>query len=169
MRNILLFVFLISLYSCDDGDLQIETINFDDSQIQYCGSSPTTESTVFFKIVNNEALILTLKSGILKNEVSEGEVQYPISGDTKVTYRIFSDKLSKNYFCDAVPPITPTVIEEIEALSGFVLITTTAKVEGETTTYEHTIKLSEISLVNKTNDQRITDLRINDFGTITTK
>ncbi|GGW31293.1 hypothetical protein [Arenibacter certesii] len=169
MRNILLFVFLISLYSCDDGDLQIETINFDDSQIQFCGSTPTTESTVFFKIVNNEALILTLSSGTLINEEYEGEVQIPISGETKVTYRIFSDKVSKNYFCDAVPPITPTVTEEIEAQSGFVLITTTAKVEGETTSYEHTIKLSEISLVNKTNDQRITDLRINDFGTVTTK
>ncbi|MCM4168961.1 hypothetical protein KCTC52924_00274 [Arenibacter antarcticus] len=169
MKNILLFVLLISLYSCDDGDLQIETINFDDSEIQFCESAPTTSSDLFFKIAGNEALILTIKSGTLKNEASDGEVQYPVSGDTKVTYRIFSDKLSKNYFCDVVPPTTPTVTQEIEAQGGFVLITTTAKIEGETTTYEHTIRLSEISLVNKSNDQRITDLRINEFGTVTTK
>lgn len=169
MKNILLFVLLIGLYSCDDGNLQIETLNFDDSAIQFCGSAPTTSSTLFFKILSNEALILTLKSGTLKNEASEGEVQYPISADTKITYRIFTDNLSKNYFCDLVPPTTPTVTEEIEAQAGFVLITTTPKVEGETTSYEHTIRLSEISLVNKTNDQRITDLRINEFGTVTTK
>lgn len=157
------------IYSCDDGDIQIETINFDDSDIQFCGNAPTTETTLLFKTVDKEALILTLKSGTFKNEASEGEIIYPISGDTKITYRIFSDKISKNYFCDVVPPKTPLVVEEIEAQSGSVLITTIAKVEGETTTYEHTIRLSEISLVNKTNDQRITDLRINNFGTITTK
>ncbi len=169
MRNLLLFVFVISLYSCDDGDLQIETINFDDSSIQYCGSSPTTESTLFFKISGSEALILTLASGTLKNEVSNGEIQIPVTGNTKVTYRIFSDNVSKDYFCNPLPPATPTVTEEIEAQGGFVHITTTAKTEGETTSYEHNIRLSEISLVNKTNDQRITDLRINNFGTVTTK
>src|SRR5690606_25939162 len=167
MKNIMIFLLLISVYSCDDGDLQIETLNFDDSDIQFCGSAATTETTIFFKTIDQEALILTLASGTLKNEASEGEIAYPISGNTKITYRIFSDRVSRNYFCDAVPPIIPTVIEEIEAQSGSVLITTIAKVEGETTTYEHTIRLNEISLVNKTNDQRITDLRINNFGIVT--
>ncbi len=169
MKNIFAFFLLMTIYSCDDGDIQIETINFDDSDIQFCDSAATTGTTLFFKTVDKEALILTLKSGTLKNEASEGEIVYPISGDTKITYRIFSDKVSKNYFCDAVPPITPTVIEEIEAQSGSVLITTIAKVNGEVTTFEHTVRLSEISLVNKTNDQRITDLRINNFGIISTK
>lgn len=169
MKNIIICLSLLVFHSCDDGDLQIETINFDDSDIQFCDIAPTTGTTLFFKTVDKEALILTLKSGTLKNEASEGEIAYPISADTKITYRIFSDKVTKNYFCDIVPPKTPTVMEEIEAQSGSVLITTIAKVEGETTTYEHTIRLNEISLVNKTNDQRITDLRINNFGTITTK
>src|SRR5690606_33678616 len=155
--------------SCDDGDLQIETLNFDDSDIQFCGSAATTGTTIFFKTIDEEALILTLGNGTLKNEASDGEIEYPISGNTKITYRIFSGNVSRNYFCDIIPPMTPTVLEEIEAQSGSVLITTIAKVEGETTTYEHTIKLNEISLVNKTNDQRITDLRINNFGTVTTR
>src|SRR5690606_18511786 len=169
MKNILACFLLITIYSCDDGDIAIETINFDQSDIQFCGNAPTTGTTLFFKMVDEEALILTLRSGTLKTEASDGEVPYPISGDTKITYRIFSDKISKNYFCDVLPPQTPSVIEEIEAQSGSVLITTVAKVVGEATTYEHTIRLSEISLVNKTNDQRITDLRINNFGTVTTQ
>ena len=169
MKNILIFLLLLSVYSCDDGDLQVETLNFDDSDIQFCGNAATTGTTLFFKTIDQEALILTLGSGTLKNEASEGEIAYPISGTTKITYRIFSDKVSKNYFCDAVPPITPTVIEDIEAQGGSVMIAPIAKVEGETTTFEHTIRLSDISLVNKTNDQRITDLRINNFGTVTTR
>ena len=59
-------------------------------------------------------------------------------------------------------------MEEIEAESGSVLITTTEIVDGENTSYEHTIRLSEITFINESNNQRITDLSINDFGTVTT-
>ncbi|SHJ86669.1 hypothetical protein SAMN04487911_14715 [Arenibacter nanhaiticus] len=169
MKKILILFISAMLYSCDDGDLQIETINFDDSNIQFCGSQATTSTSLLFKINGEEALLLTLKEGMLKNEASQGEIAYPISGDTKVTYRIFSDKLTKNYFCDAIPPIAPTVVEEIVAQKGTVYITTTQKTEGETTSYEHLIRLGDITLLNNSNDQRITDLRINNFGTVSTK
>jgi hypothetical protein len=169
MKNLLTFLLIFALYSCDDGDLQIETINFDDSDIQYCGSAVTTGTTLFFKIVDSEALILTLASGTLKNEASDGEVEYPISGSTAIIYRIFSNNATKNYFCDLVPVTEPTVIEEIEAEGGSVLITTTEIVEGEKTSYEHTIRLSGITLINNSNNQRITDLSINEFGTVTTQ
>jgi len=39
--------------------------------------------------------------------------------------------------------------------------------EGTTDTFEHSIQLSEITFISSTN-QRITDLRINEFGTVTT-
>ncbi|RTE53003.1 hypothetical protein EHW67_12525 [Arenibacter aquaticus] len=169
MKNALIFLLSLALFSCDDGDLQIETINFDDSDIQYCGSSVTTGTTLFFKLVGSEALILTLESGALKNEASDGEVSYALSSNTKITYRIFSDDVSENYFCDTIPVTDPTVIEEIEATSGYVLITTVQKVEDDVTSYEHSIRLSEITLINNSNDQRITDLSINDFGTVTTQ
>jgi len=169
MKNLLILLLCLALSSCDDGNLQIETINFDDSDIQYCGSTVTTSTTLFFKIAESEALILTIASGTLKNEASEGEVEYPISSNTTLTYRIFSANVTKNYFCDVIPVTEPTVIEEIEAQSGSVLITTTAIVDGEITSYEHTIRLSEITLINDSNNQRITDLSINDFGTVTTQ
>ncbi|MCM4171312.1 hypothetical protein DHD32_07455 [Arenibacter sp. TNZ] len=169
MKNLLILLLCLALTSCDDGDLQIETINFDDSDIQYCGSTVTTSSTLFFKIVDSEALILTLASGTLKNEASAGEVEYPISSNTTLTYRIFSASVTQTYFCDVIPVTEPTVLEEIEAESGSVLITTTAVVDGENTSYEHTIRLSGITLINNSNNQRITDLSINDFGTVTTE
>ncbi len=66
----------------------------------------------------------------------------------------------------AIPATTPSVIEDIIAEAGEVLITTTLA-EGTTDTFEHTIQLSEITFITSTN-QRITDLRINEFGTVTT-
>lgn len=164
MRKIALFSFLFLLISCDDGDLQIETINFDDGDVQYCNTA-TTATSIFFKINEDEALILNLQTGIIKNEVSDGIIISTVPAQSKITYRIFSDNVTKNYFCDAVPPVTPSVLQEINAEGGEVLVETTTK---DSITYEHQIKLSGISLVDDSG-HRITDLRINDFGTFSTK
>ena len=164
MKQVILFAFLGLLLSCDDGDLQIETLNFDDSTIAFCGTA-STASQVFFKINGDEALILTLEAGILKNEVSDGSLESAIPGNSKVTYRIFSGTVSNSYFCSNIPPTTPTVVDEIEAIDGKVLVNTILLEDG--ITYQHTIQLSEISLVNE-NGSRITDLSINDFGVVTT-
>ncbi len=167
MRRIFSLPLLCLLISCNDGDLQIETINFDSTDIQFCESETDTNSSIFFKLNTTEALILDLQNGILKNEVSDSTIISVVPGQSKITYRIFSDNVSKNYFCDEIPPTTPTVVEEIEAEGGEVFITTIQSAT-DTTVYEHTIKLSAISLVN-TKGERITDLSINDFGEITTK
>lgn len=152
--------------ACNDGDLQIETIDFDSVAIQFCEAPPTTSSTVFFKINTDEALIVELQPGILQNEVSDTPISSEVPGESMITYRIFSDDVSTNYFCDDVPPTTPTVIEEIISIGGQVIVNTTRS-ESDTTMYLHKIELSGISLVND-QGERITDTSINDFGTITT-
>ncbi len=165
MGKFLFFVFLSLFISCDDGDLQIETIDFDSIAIQDCGGINVGKINVLFKINEDEVLILTLPNGILKNEVSETEITSIVPSASKISYRIFSDKVTKNYFCDEIPLTTPTVLEEVEAEGGKVLITTTTE---DSVTFTHKISLSEISFITST-DTRITDLNINNFGTITTK
>lgn len=167
MKRVLLIFILCLFNSCDDGDLVIETIDFNDTSITFCESTTTISSTLFFKLNTAEALILELQSGVLKNEVSADTIKSAIPGQSQLVYRTFSDDISKNYFCDAVPPISPTVVEEFEGEGGEVFITTVQS-ESDTTVYEHKIELSGVSLVNS-KGLRITDLRINDFGTITTK
>jgi len=166
MKNLYVLFIVALLVSCNDGDLQIETIDFDSVGISNCESTVTTSSTIFFKINNKEALILELQSGILKNEASDGVITSLVPSQSKLTYRIFSDNVSSNYFCDAVPTTTPSVIEEIEAENGEIRITTTLA-EGTTDTFEHTIQLSEITFITS-QDERITDLQISEFGTVTT-
>ena len=166
MKNLIILCFVTLFYSCNDGDLQIETIDFDSVDISTCESTVTTSSTIFFKINSKEALILELQSGVLKNEVSDGAITSLVPSQSILTYRVFSDNVTSNYFCDAIPTTTPSVLEEVEAEDGEVLITTILS-EGTTDTFEHTIQLSGITFITST-DQRITDLQINDFGTITT-
>ncbi len=166
MKNLFVLCFIAMLVSCNDGDLQIETIDFDSFGISTCEATVTTSSTIFFKINNKEALILELQSGILKNEASDGVITSLVPSQSKLTYRIFSDNVTSVYFCDAIPTTTPSVIEEIEADNGKVLITTILA-EGTTDTFEHSIQLSEITFITS-QDERITDLQISEFGSITT-
>ncbi|WP_281542846.1 hypothetical protein [Maribacter aestuarii] len=166
MKKLLFLALFTLMLSCDDGDLQIETVDFDSiTTVQSCGDVSVSSSNFLFKINGDEALIVELPSGLLKNEVSTTDIKRELDTSTKVTYRIFSDNVTLAYFCDELPPLTPSVVEEIEASAGFVLITTVA---GEGDTFVHTIRLSEISFVNKDGDTRITDLQINEFGTVTT-
>lgn len=164
MKNFLFLPILI-LLSCGDGDLQIETLNFNGINPQNC-ETLTVDTDLFFKINNNnEAIILKLQKGLLKNEATTETIVSSVPGQSKLTYRIFSDKVTSNYFCDDIPPSTPVVTEEIEATAGEVRITTTDEGSGE---FKHVIELNNITLLTGKNE-RITDLTINEFGTITTK
>ncbi|NND78778.1 MAG: hypothetical protein HKP42_03155 [Maribacter sp.] len=167
MKNLFILCAISLLVSCDDGDLQIETIDFNSVGISNCEATVTTSSTVFFKINNTEALILELQSDLLKNEVSPEVIISSVPSQSKLTYRVFTENVASDYFCDAIPTTTPTVLEDIIAENGEVQITTTLA-EGTTDTFEHKIELNEITFITSLN-KRITDLRINEFGTITTK
>lgn len=165
MRKFIFLALSLVLFSCDDGDLQIETLDFDSIEtIESCNDVSVNTPNLLFKINGDEALIIELPSGLLKNEATTADIVSEVPSSTKITYRIFSENVSNSYFCDDVPPVSPTVTEEISAEDGQVFITTIAV---DDTTYEHTIRLSGISFVTE-NGNRITDLQINEFGTVTT-
>ncbi len=167
MKKFLFSSLLFVLFSCDDGDLQIETLDFDSASIQFCTTVVANEANVLFKLNDSEALILQLAAGTIKNEVTTDTIESSVgaNGPTKIIYRTFSDKVSKAYFCSEIPLTEPMVIEEIIAEGGTVSITTVLSDDG--ISYEHTIELIEISLLTSENN-RITDLSINNFGAVVT-
>lgn len=159
-----LFLPILILLSCGDGDIQIEALSFDGDP-QNCGTL-SVDTDLFFKInSNNEALILQLQTSLLKNEATTETIVSSVPGQSQLTYRIFSDNVTSDYFCSDIPPSTPIVTEEIEATAGEIRITTTDEGNGE---FKHVIELNNITLLTGENE-RITDLTINEFGTITTK
>ncbi len=165
MKKVFSLILVFCFLSCDDGDLAIETVDFDSiTTIQTCDPVSATTSNLLFKINGSEALILEIPAGLLKNEVSAGVITSEISSTTKLTYRIFSDDVSKNYFCDAIPPTSPSVSEEVTAEEGSIFVTTTTT---DAETFSHVIELSGISFITA-DGSRITDLQIDAFGTVTT-
>lgn len=168
MKNFFSLLFCVFICSCDDGDLQIETLDFDNVLLQTCNTTVSiTQNNILFKINETETLIMNLAANTLKNEAGIINFEISATSATKIIYRIFSDTATKNYFCDAVPPITPTVLEEIIASQAEVTITTENIGTVTEPNYEHTIVINKITLETGSG-QRITDLTIKNFGTITT-
>ncbi|WP_318311372.1 hypothetical protein [Flagellimonas crocea] len=169
MRKFIYSIFGLGLlFSCSDGDLEIETIDFDSVSVQFCTSPAPNAKNILFKINDGEALILELQSGVLnKGVVGETIItESTVPNQSQVTYRIFSDDVTKSYFCDDIPVVTPTVVQEVEAEDGTVIIETMVDPDDETL-FLHTISLSGISFVTGSGE-RITNLAINEFGEVTT-
>ena len=159
---------VLAMVSCSDGDLQIETIDFNDALIQFCDDPVPNSRNILFKINDSEALILNLQSGVLnKGVVGETIItESTISGQSQLTYRNFSGTVSSTYFCSDIPPATPTVAQEVEAEDGIVIVETVAN--ADETEFDHTISLSGVSFVTE-DGERITNLTIDEFGTVSTE
>lgn len=168
MRKLfILFCILGANFSCSDGDLEIETIDFNDVAPQFCVTPDPATNNILFKINGTEALILDLQSGALNNGVIGDTIstQSTVPSQSSLTFRVFSETVTNTYFCDDIPPVTPTVVEEILAQEGNILIETI--IDADTTNYVHTISLSDISFVNEAGE-RITNLTIDAFGEVVT-
>ena len=163
MKNSLFFFLVLLIASCSDGDLQIEAIDFDDIAVQNCGTL-SIDTQLFFKIDDNQALILQLEDGLLQNEVSADTIVSAIPNQSQLTYRLFNNTVSSSYFCDDIPPATPSVIEDIEAIEGEVLIVTTST---DAITFRHDILLQGIIITNEAGES-IIDLTTTDFAIIQT-
>lgn len=163
-----MFFFLLGFLACDDGELQIETLDFDDIAIDDCNDITANGANILFKIDGDESLILQLQNGILNNGNSTTDTVITTStipGQSQLIYRFFSDNVSNAYFCDEIPPASPTVREEIEAESGVVMVKSIAI--NDSTAFSHTITLDDITLINEAGE-RITNLTVTEFGEVTT-
>lgn len=166
-KHLSLSLLLCLTISCGDGDLQIETIDFDSVSLQFCDTPLPDSSNLLFKVNGTESLILELQNGVLNNGVVGETVttESAVPGQSKITYRVFDDAVTQSYFCDEVPPVSPIVLQEIEAQDGMVVIETVANAEG--TSFVHTISLSGISFITESGE-RITNLAVSEFGEVTT-
>lgn len=136
--------------------------------MEFCEDPQATSTNILFKINDDEALILKLQSGVLNHGVIGDTIitESIIPGQSQLIYRIFSDAISEDYFCEAIPLVTPTVLKEIQAEDGLVSIETVTN--ANTTNFVHTLSLSDISLINE-NGERLTDVNTTVFGEVTTE
>lgn len=144
--------------SCDDGDMNLKSFNFDTAAaVNDCSEN----NGLFFKIRGNEALILEtpLLSAFPNEETPDGPRIILINSENRVIYRLFNGTVTESYFCSSVPPVDPTVSDEwtasdgVTGVSGYIEITTTA-IENdllEVTGYRHSIVFKNITFSNSEN------------------
>ena len=137
MKKILLLFSLIALNSCDDGDIIVSSFDFSEQDVDYCSTVDDTESEtvnyIFYKINpdTNEAIAfrISIDEPILTELSNETAYTFNLgsSSNTFVSYRIFNNPVTSDYFCNEVPPSQPSVTEEYISAEGTVTIVT----EGE--------------------------------------
>jgi len=124
MKKLTLLIALILLnISCDDGDVIVTELDFNDVELQRCENIGDLSSYVFFKTKSstNEALALQFETSLpILREVNTS-YSVSLSGTDQYSYRVFSGDPS-NYFCNAIPPTNPIVQEEFISRDGLVEI-----------------------------------------------
>lgn len=165
-----ILVCALLLSSCDDGEIVLQSFNFDTVAIQKC-----SDKEVLFKINKEEMLLLDIPSVYFPNEITpDGEPRIvTISSINRVLYRKYSGNVSNSSICDDVPPASPIVSNEWTAANGGTVeiittaITVTDEITGEVTTtgYNHQIRFINVQFVGS-NDSFVFEEYL--FGTYTT-
>lgn len=108
---------VLLFWGCDDGDVSVQSFDFENQQLSYCDN----DQSILFYVQNSsgtEAVLADLVVN-LDNLLEAGIVNFELSSSTNnVTYRIFDNAPGAEYFCSAIPPTSPNVVEEFGGVSG---------------------------------------------------
>ncbi len=172
-KIVFLFAIACTFFSCDDGDLTIEEIDFQSTAtVEACTSSTGIPAgvTLLFKINGTETLILEAPSDLYINEVTEVDTPRTaeLNSDASCFYRSFDSSITSGYFCDELPSDIPIVLE-YTAVDGTIEVTTTEVIDSDTmeiTGYLHSTFFYNVVFTG-TNGQ---DVRYGEFmfGEVTT-
>jgi hypothetical protein len=167
-----LLILIIMLTGCDDGDLTVDELNFDNAVAQRCGN-------LVFKIDGSDVLIIDLPdpSAFANEPTGDGQpLSFPINTVNRVLFRSYNAPVSAATFCGTLPPATPTVTEEWIANAGTIEITTRAITIPNTALpggqkidkYRHTITFRNINFTKPGGTQLYQTFNFGDFDTAAT-
>ncbi len=153
-KIVYLFLLLISFSSCDNGELTLESFNFEDVEIDDCETN-----SLIFKTKNDELLLISLPQNIydLAFENSAEAVatprEYIINSTNQVIYRKYSGTVSDLTVCATIPVSTPTVSKEWIATGGKIRVQTTVIPDPNTSVvrYNHNITFLNVNFVSSDN------------------
>lgn len=169
MKKLLLSLVSIALLnSCDDGDLSIDTINFDSVSAQECSLN-----NVVYKINGNQLLLIEIPEANLPYENKVGDKSFTINSTNQVIYRSYNNTVTSASICSTIPPASPIVTEEWTAIAGTITIHTTAIYGApnsqtgaiKISKYRHTINFSNITFAKPSGNQVYESFSFGDFDT----
>lgn len=154
-----LLFFVLLLNGCDDGDLTLETIDFEDAQTQSCSTN-----NIIYKLKQSESLLLEIPKTTFVNEPTDPSSPIVLNIDNtnnRVIYRFYDGTVSAENICNTIPPAKPFITDQWVATSGKIEITTTTitaegSIPGSTkiTGYNHRIVFKNITFA-KTNGTQV--------------
>lgn len=148
-----LFVLLLSFSSCDDGELTLESFNFEGVEIDDCDDD---NSYLIFKTKNDELLLVSFPEATynLAFENSTEAVatprEYEINTDNQVIYRKYSGTVSRTTVCSVIPVSSPTVLKEWVATGGKIRVQTTVVPDPSVSVvrYNHNITFLNVNFAS---------------------
>ncbi|MCF6298163.1 MAG: hypothetical protein L3J08_09320 [Flavobacteriaceae bacterium] len=153
MKKIVILTCILFTFSCNDGNFEIASFEFE-TKVSYCGEY------ILYRLSTDgqkEALIVTLTD----KEIKQSEEVIPLvniskTGSYTVTYRIFDEAVTgSEYFCRTIPPTEPKTIKNWIGAGGTIFIVNTAikDKDEKIIAYKHTITLNDLALTN--NDESL--------------
>jgi hypothetical protein len=154
MKKIFAALFILLNLSCNDGNFEIPSFEFEET-VNYC------DEYLLYKLSTNEqleTLMVTLTTQQIKNsEEIVAPVQVAPTGLFQVTYRIFDDKVTSSYFCSLVPPTEPKTVKNWVGIDGIIFVRNEAVFnddETEIIAYNHIISIENLVLENGENKMK---------------
>lgn len=144
---------LLIFCACNDGNLTIDSVSFNGTQLYSCVADTTTN--FLYKTEGKQALLLTFDKNTLTNKADT--ITGIIPTNFKLLYRSFSETPTSSNFCSIPPPIVPSITSQIEAKGGTVQIITKAITDTitRTTKYNHLITIKDLVILNDSGEKLI--------------
>lgn len=154
-----ILVCVIAFSGCDDGDLVVETIDFDEVATSTC-----TENDLLFKLKESESLILDIPKEKFTQDETLVPTEINIDATNQVVYNFYDGKVGTEKICDLLDPGKPNINTQWNATSGIIQITTEAqKTFNETdgssriTGYKNVIVFKDITFTKEDNTTQFYD------------
>ena len=152
MKKILVLVASVfMLQACDDGDITLESFNFNPENVDNCPNN-----NLVFNINRNDLLLLNIPaSSFPTEETPDGSPAIiTIDSDDQIIYRIYSGDVTATSICDLIPPASPIVNQEWNATGGTIEIVTDKlfAADGVTQTgFTHNIRFVNVNFSGASN------------------
>ena len=164
-KLIVLVASVFMLQACDDGDITLESFNFDTVNIQEC-----TDNNLIFKINGDEMLLIKKpESSFPTEETPDGSPEIiEVNSTNQIIYRIYSGTVTDDSLCDLIPPATPTVQNEWNATGGTIEIITDKLFATDGVTQiglTHNIKFVNVNFSGSSNSFSFTEYNFGNYET----
>lgn len=165
MKKVFALLLTIALFSCDDGDITLQSFAFESQSIQEC-----TNNNLIFKIKNDELLLLDIPESSFVNTVTPTGTprEVLVNSTNRIIYRKYSGNISLGTICSLLPPASPVVNKEWNATGGKILIETNEIFDTDEVTiigYTHNITFENVSFSNPDNTFSFTTYIFGDYET----